>query len=328
MASQTFIEAMKIINIRQQRAIEKAEKDYDEVTQKIPRIRMLTNFLSQTNIKLSKTIFSSGSNSGEIFAQIMEENLKAQREIKDLLVKNGYSKDCLDIKYTCSICQDKGFVKGKRCTCVETLMKEINIKKLNSATSLKLHTFDSFSLDYYSDKILPNKKTEKQIMGEIVQSCKDYAAKFSLKSPSILMIGDTGLGKTHLTLAIASEVIKKGKNVLYVSALDMFRELQNEHFGKNQTQTNTIQGLLDADLVIIDDLGAEFETSFNISALYNIVNTRLNLCHPTIINTNLTSKEIESRYTPRLASRIMTLYKCLKFVGKDVREIKLRNHEI
>ena len=82
-----------------------------------------------------------------------------------------------------------------------------------------------------------------------------------------------------------------------------------------------------ADLVIIDDLGAEIENQFNTASLYNIVNTKLNAKQPVIINTNLVPKELERRYSSRVASRLMTMYQCLKFVGKDIRLIKLKNGE-
>ena len=89
-----------------------------------------------------------------------------------------------------------------------------------------------------------------------------------------------------------------------------------------------MQALMDARLTIIDDLGAEIENQFNVSDLYNLINSRLNLNRPVIISTNLMPKELERRYTNRIASRLMTMYKCLRFVGKDVRQIKLRNNEL
>lgn len=82
--------------------------------------------------------------------------------------------------------------------------------------------------------------------------------------------------------------------------------------------------LLDCDLLILDDLGAEFSTSFTVSAIYNIINTRLNTGKPIIISTNLSMEEMEAKYTQRITSRIGGNYVMLLFSGRDVRQLKLR----
>ena len=81
---------------------------------------------------------------------------------------------------------------------------------------------------------------------------------------------------------------------------------------------------MDADLLILDDLGAEYNTPFNVSSVYNIINTRMNFGKPTIISSNLTSQELEERYTERVVSRLLTQYTYLRFIGEDVRQLKLR----
>ena len=82
--------------------------------------------------------------------------------------------------------------------------------------------------------------------------------------------------------------------------------------------------LLSCDLLILDDLGTEFSTSFVTAALYNIINTRLMGEKPTIINTNLSVAELERRYSNRMVSRLTTLYTPLRFVGTDIRQLKLQ----
>ena len=81
--------------------------------------------------------------------------------------------------------------------------------------------------------------------------------------------------------------------------------------------------MINCDLLVLDDLGAEMATTFSKSALYNLVNTRLLCKKPTIINTNLTIKEIETRYTARVASRLIGNYNANKFLGEDIRQQKI-----
>ena len=80
----------------------------------------------------------------------------------------------------------------------------------------------------------------------------------------------------------------------------------------------------DCDLLIIDDLGAEFPSQFTTSAIGNLINERLYENRPTIISTNLSVKELTERYSERTASRILGEYKRLLFVGEDIRFLKNR----
>ena len=77
------------------------------------------------------------------------------------------------------------------------------------------------------------------------------------------------------------------------------------------------------DLIILDDLGAEIENQFNSSTFYSIINARQNLNKPVIVNTNLTFKEIEQRYSQRTLSRL-SIFRTLRFAGTDVRMQKQR----
>ena len=80
--------------------------------------------------------------------------------------------------------------------------------------------------------------------------------------------------------------------------------------------------MLNCDLLIMDDLGTEFMTSFSKSTLYNIVDTRYNKGLPTIISTNFDVDQIEEKYGERLSSRFMGNYTAKLFKGNDVRQIK------
>ena len=135
------------------------------------------------------------------------------------------------------------------------------------------------------------------------------------------MHGATGLGKTHLSLAIANEVTKKGFQVVYDTAQNIFSSLEKEKFSYNNSYDRENE-ILGCDLLIIDDLGSEFITNFTTAALYNIINTRINRSKPVIISTNLTETELEDKYTQRVTSRIIGNYVSLLFLGKDIRQLK------
>lgn len=319
-----YDKALGIINARRQYARQEQKRRREQAVKKVPRIIALEHAMSQSAVELSKLILAKEADASHIIPQIMQKNLEAQAEIVRLLKEAGFPEDYLETKYRCCKCEDTGFVDGRRCECLEAVLKKLAIDEFNQSTTMSLMTFDDFKLHYYDAvKKGANGRTDFETMSQILRFCQSYAKGFSKDSPSILMMGNTGLGKTHLSLAIAHEVIQNGFTVLYGTAQELFQKIQNEFFGKNKNGEDTTAAVLDADLLILDDLGAEFESNFHVSAFYNLLNGRLNSGKPTIINTNLTAQELEARYTNRSASRLLTLYKCLKFVGTDVRQQKL-----
>ncbi len=318
-----FEKAMGMIDARRQQALQDCRRHREQAVREIPEIGRLQQEMSKVSIRLSKVILAKEGNASEVLPKIMEENLRMQDRIRELLRENGYPEDYLTPRFTCKDCEDTGFRDGRRCHCLENAIKKVAVEEFNHSTTMSLCTFSDFKLQYYSTQNRnSNGLSDFETMSMILKFCQDYAASFSLSSPSILMLGETGLGKTHLSLSIANQVLEKGFTVLYGSAQDYFFKMQNEFFGKGKPGEDVLSTILAADLFILDDLGAEFESSFNASAFYNIVNSRLNQGKPTIINTNLTVREIESRYSNRVLSRLMSLYKTLKFVGSDIRQIK------
>ena len=79
--------------------------------------------------------------------------------------------------------------------------------------------------------------------------------------------------------------------------------------------------------MILDDLGTEMATSFTVSALYQLINTRLTASKQTIISTNLSDEEIARRYGGQIASRLAGEFELLTFVGSDIRRIKKERGE-
>ena len=144
------------------------------------------------------------------------------------------------------------------------------------------------------------------------------ADNFNSHSESILMKGATGLGKTHLSLAIANEAIKRGYGVIYASAPQLVSKLEKIYFS-NKEDDSTFDMLVECDLLIIDDLGTEFHSQFSVSQLYNIFNSRMLSNKPVIINTNLTIRDLQENYTDRFVSRICGNARQLDFLGRDIR---------
>lgn len=316
-AKEIYEQARQTINVRRNMAENEAVIRTEVVAAKIPEIAMLREQMRQSAYGVLKVI-GMGADAAAYIEKLRDENLSAQEKIKQLLVENGFSEDFLEPSYTCKICNDSGVYDGRLCNCHLELLKKYAAESICRNSSLKLSSFDDFSLEYYKDT-----QEMYNIMCRNFEFCKIYAENFDLKSYSLMFTGATGLGKTHLSLAIAKAVIEKGYNVVYGTAQKLFANIEREHFGRASEPDGTTEEMLtDCDLLILDDLGAEFSTSFTVAAVNNILNSRLLDSKPTIISTNLSLNELQNKYTERIASRIIGEYQILSFVGRDIRQQK------
>ena len=296
-----------------------AELHRDQVLEKCPELSLIEEQMRGAVLSAVK-LLNGGGGDAAVVKSLSKKNLAAQKERRELLKASGFPGDYLEEKYTCRLCSDTGFVEGRMCKCHSELLKQLACEELSRSSPSELCTFESFSLDYYPQIVCPGTKfTQRFAMKNTLEFCKKYAAGFSRASENLHFYGATGLGKTHLSLAIAGEVAKNGFGVVYITAQNLMNKLEKEHFAKD-AQEDTIELVLECDLLIIDDLGTEFATSFTNAALYNIINTRLLTGSPVIVNSNLTVAELEEKYDQRLASRIGS-FAFFEFFGTDIRQL-------
>ncbi|MDD6462939.1 MAG: ATP-binding protein [Clostridiaceae bacterium] len=318
-SKETYKKAEQELAQRRSRALAERENHHRIAVETVPEILEAEEKMSRAGLATIKAVGMGAADAKEYIQKLSEINLEAQAQRRLLLKSNGFPEDWLDVHYTCKKCEDKGFVSGIMCGCFKELLKSIEYEKLCSKLPVGNCRFDNFKLDYYPDGAGTSPKKR---MESVLNYCKAYAADFSRRSPSLLLYGKTGLGKTHLSLAIAGNAVEEGYGVIYSSAQNLFNKLEKDKFGK--ADANTEEAILDCDLLIIDDLGAEFTTQFTVSALYNIVNSRELEGKPTIISTNLMPEQLTKAYGERIASRILSNYVMLYFDGSDIRQIKTR----
>lgn len=311
MDNEIFDKAQAILTNRRMRAVSENEARIREINEKLPQIREVNEVLYNTGKELISIISAGGKDVSKRIEQLRQYNLGAQEMSRRILAENGYPEDYLDIHYTCPKCSDTGYNGSSFCECIKTLCGKLSADELNKSSQLELSGFDTFSLSYYKDDNYFNMK-------RILEYSQRYAETFNPGSVSILMFGQTGLGKTHLSLAIAKKVLEKGYSVIYDSAINILRNIEKEHFSHDHS-SHMIDLVMDTDLLIMDDMGTEYETPFYNATVYNIINTRLNRGKPSIISTNLDFSGIERRYDKRVVSRLVSMYSCLEFKGEDVR---------
>ena len=315
-----YQEAMRAVALRRQTARANAEDARAAAEAAVPSLRH-----AEEEVRVRGVRCALAGASGKDRTAAAAALAKAKQELTALLASSGRPADALEPHFTCKKCQDTGTFEGHTCICVHKLMQKLRREEIESLSSLSISSFDTMELRYY-----PNTMDDKlgepvrSYMGGLLAELRAYAEEFDRSSESLMLFGNAGLGKTHAALAIAGIVLEKDFDVIYVSSPDFFSKLEALHFGADPggEEETLLQTAAGADLLILDDLGTEFNSNFFLSTLYSLLNNRLGAHLPTIVTTNITDGALlEKLYTEKISSRLSAFVPCL-FAGQDIRSQK------
>lgn len=301
---------------------DQAEKLHDmrrkEFIAKNPQLLDIENDMKNAALQVIKGVGANGNKLN--IAEIAKRNLEAQAARKELIIAAGYPEDYLDVPYTCKSCNDTGILNGRLCECHLQLLQQLSVGELSCSPLLAKSTFESFDLNLYSDiKDRALGYSPRDYMRGCYEMLKAYAENFSPRSNSFFFCGGTGLGKTHLALSVLNRVTANGYTVYYNTVAKIVKQMKNESFGRSDTSIE--EEINGSDLIIIDDLGAEFESDFGNASINELVCDAILNGKALIIISNLSVKELESRYGQRLTSRLNG-FEVLEFTGEDIRQIR------
>lgn len=278
-----------------------------------PAIAEIDRKLAGTGLRLFRIACEGGADLDKKIQAARKENQALLDQKHTLLESLGYPADYTEIRYECKECSDTGYLPNtKMCPCMKRALAVEGFRASGLGTLVDRQTFDNFSLDRFSGE-------ELTLMEGNLQFLRDYADAFRAGAQSLLLIGGTGLGKTHLSTAVARTVIENGYSVLYDTAHNVVFDFNYDQFKSKPEEELRSEKYLSCDLLLLDDLGTEVQTKHTNSYLYNLINTRMNRGKTTVVSTNLTPNELLERYGDRLASRLFGEYKIVAFRGKDIR---------
>lgn len=318
----TYMKAQSVLQLRREKANARQDRRKAECYKKYPRLEEIQMALNRVGLSISKAFLQGGDIKAAIEA-LSVESLRLQEEKEELLKQAGLPKDYLAIHFMCDICKDTGVANDRLCACHKQILKDIEKERIHKVAPIDKCTFSTFDLNCYSPEKRDGGISPRELAESVLNGCMRYCANFSLQSPNLLLMGGTGLGKTHLSLAIADSVINKGYSVIYGCAGAVFTDLEAVRFNRNTGYIRYEErALQDCDLLVLDDLGTEFVTQFTVSCLYNLINARILSGRPTIISTNFGIGDLERTYDQRVTSRLTSDYTMLRFIGDDIRRIK------
>ncbi len=245
------------------------------------------------------------------------------KRLSSLLRQHGFAATYLDPVCQCPVCGDTGYVGEivrEHCECFNQAFYARMYQRMGLSESTA-QSFEAFDLNLFSAEKLPGKTySQRDLMNVIRKTCEQYAESYpAVPVNDMLLMGQSGLGKTYLMHAMAKRLIQRGQNVLVISAYKFLEIARKAYMSGNTDELDT---LMDADVLMIDDMGVEpLMENITIPQWFNLINERQLRGKGTILSTNLMEDELRRRYTERIASRLMNNTQCrlVQFAGEDVR---------
>ena len=246
------------------------------------------------------------------------------RRLASLLKQHGFPEDYLNPVFRCPMCQDTGYVGEpirEQCECLRSAFYTRLYQQVGLGERAE-QSFERFDLNLFSPEKLPGKTYSQQdVMRVFQQKCRTWAQQYpNVPARDILLMGQSGLGKTYLMHAMAKVLLQRGFSVMLISAYRFLDTARKAYFSGSTADMDT---LLDADVLMIDDMGSEpLMENITIVQWFNLINERQQRGRATVISTNLMEDELRRRYTERIASRLLNnpgQCTLLQFLGDDVR---------
>lgn len=155
--------------------------------------------------------------------------------------------------------------------------------------------------------------------------CQAFVKNYKPDCKGLILRGTYGTGKTHLAAAIIVELLKKNIVGVFVVVPDLLRSIR-QSFDIGNKDNKDLQELFDtvkkAELLVLDDLGAENSGKWVKEQLFILINTRYENMLPTIITTNCSMAEIADQLDERVASRLVEMTDQVSIQATDRRLIQ------
>jgi DNA replication protein DnaC len=225
---------------------------------------------------------------------------------------------------TCPICDDTGWktidvdgvARVTRCDCTRAKATEQRLRETRIPPRYQRCTLDNF-VTYQNEELL-----------RAVATARRFASTFPVVQKGLMLIGPPGIGKTHIGVSVLRDVVQRtGATGLYYDTRALLKDIRNTYNPVTHTaEIDVIRPVMEAELLVLDDLGAERLTDWVEETMSLIVNTRYNERRATIFTSNYEDipDEVNSllvRVGFRLHSRLREMCEFLEYDGPDYRNL-------
>ena len=162
---------------------------------------------------------------------------------------------------------------------------------------------------------------------DAVISCTTWLNAYpKAQRPGLLLVGPSGVGKTHLACAVLRALLERGHECLYLDYLESLEAMRNE-MRESNLEHRLMDAACSAEVLLWDDLGAQRATDWTEDTVTSVVNHRYNHRQSMILTTNLSDREdpnkivssLSDRIGNRSVSRIMEACLVIRVSGPDYR---------
>ena len=256
-----------------------------------------------------------------VAAGMKQKGRAINAQIRALLVQAGLPEDELELRCRCPICRDTGYVgdaPARFCECFERRLR------LRQHEDGSMAGADEQNFDRFDATLAPEADGQRDRLVKARNLCQRYADDFpDTEYRNILLCGAGGLGKTFLLNCVFERVVSRGGSAVRITAFRMFEAMRRQHVG-NDENYNGFSELIEAPLLLIDDLGTEpMMRNITVEYLFTLLNERIAGNRHTVVATNLTPAQLKERYGERVASRLLDRSRCcmIRLEGKDLRSL-------
>ena len=241
----------------------------------------------------------------------LQRQLRADAEVA--LQQAGFPPDYLEPAYHCPYCEDTGFVGEvlkKPCSCHLLLLQQ------HLAEGARINHAETF--ENFDESIYPEETQRKQAM-KAMRLCEQYADELPCPRPAnLLILGQTGLGKTYLGNAIAHRAIENGVHALRTTAYRFIGDI-TDGFSDRRAR---LPAYIEPDFLVIDDLGTEpLMLNVTVESIFSLLNERLLANRATCIISNYSLNELTDRFGERVTSRLLDrdVFRHIRLTGHNLR---------
>lgn len=255
----------------------------------------------------------------------MDPAREFMRKPEEKLIKTFQCENCLQEVEQKEMVIPMGPYKGEKitanygCICPDIKLAKEALKRKEEASLRKIkNEFDYYSLINESlqtatlDNYIPPTK-------ELEQSKRDiekYIGNFNGKG-NLLLHGNYGTGKSHLSIAVTKALMDQGYNCLFLSLPKLLTKIKDTYNNNGITEDELLEAIQKVDLLVLDDIGAEHHTEWVNAKLFEVLDDRAGKA--TIYTTNLNSKELRTKINERNFSRMMETTEIIAMNGPDYR---------
>lgn len=202
------------------------------------------------------------------------------------------------LEYSCKKCRDSGWNGQTLCSCIKQRLHGEIVRE--GGIPYPKAVFGKNAADIFGPGLRPE-------MAKLYVSLEKYCADIENKeTKSILVAGNTGVGKTHLLCCMANSLLARGYTLQFLTAFNLNSVMLKYHTAPMAEKEALLSPFLETDALFIDDLGAETVlNNVTVEYLYLIINERQLTGKYIFISTNLNSEELLIRYGARIHSRLL-----------------------